>query len=204
MSFVVNIGYFDDSRRNKRPHWNNQNPANGVFLYGVEHETEGARMTLDDVQDGISNTLMLSENTLVPNWTWTDSRSVFPNRTSFDTRTVEYIMRNATGKEKVHYGFCWHEPNDLQSEQGRRRRINSKYSTGGTPPFDDAYVAHDYARPSSFHPGGVNVIFCDNHLRFLSDSIDYHVYKQLMTSAHKNSDVRIESDFGYALNDDDY
>ena len=39
----------------------------------------------------------------------------------------------------------------------------------------------DYARPSSNHPGGVNACFCDGHLQFISNSIDYEVYKQLMS-----------------------
>ena len=38
-----------------------------------------------------------------------------------------------------------------------------------------------YARPSSRHGGGVVVIFCDGHGRFLSEDIDYRVYQHLMT-----------------------
>ena len=34
---------------------------------------------------------------------------------------------------------------------------------------------------SSNHRGGVNVMFCDNHGRFIRDSISYHVYTLLMT-----------------------
>ena len=37
------------------------------------------------------------------------------------------------------------------------------------------------ARPSSSHPGGVNVLFCDNHHRFINEEIAYNVYTQLMT-----------------------
>jgi prepilin-type N-terminal cleavage/methylation domain-containing protein/prepilin-type processing-associated H-X9-DG protein len=38
-----------------------------------------------------------------------------------------------------------------------------------------------YARPSSRHPGGVIATFCDGHLQFLGDDIDYQVYQHLMT-----------------------
>jgi prepilin-type processing-associated H-X9-DG protein len=41
------------------------------------------------------------------------------------------------------------------------------------------------AFPSSNHPGGVNVVFCDGHNQFLRDTIAPSVYSQLMTSRMK-------------------
>jgi prepilin-type processing-associated H-X9-DG protein len=41
-------------------------------------------------------------------------------------------------------------------------------------------VAH--ARPSSLHPGGFQVVFCDGHTQFVSESIAYDVYCRLMSS----------------------
>jgi len=43
-------------------------------------------------------------------------------------------------------------------------------------------------RPSSFHSGGVNAVFCDTHVIFLKENLDYRVYVQLMTPDGKNSD----------------
>jgi prepilin-type N-terminal cleavage/methylation domain-containing protein/prepilin-type processing-associated H-X9-DG protein len=37
------------------------------------------------------------------------------------------------------------------------------------------------ARPSSQHPSGVNMMFCDAHIRFISQDIDYQVYGLLMS-----------------------
>lgn len=37
------------------------------------------------------------------------------------------------------------------------------------------------ARPTSKHPTGVNVAFCDGHTRFVSEDIDYGVWCLLMT-----------------------
>jgi prepilin-type N-terminal cleavage/methylation domain-containing protein/prepilin-type processing-associated H-X9-DG protein len=39
-----------------------------------------------------------------------------------------------------------------------------------------------YARPASRHTGGFNMSFWDGSARFVSDSIDYHVYARLMSS----------------------
>src|SRR5881396_2632595 len=39
----------------------------------------------------------------------------------------------------------------------------------------------DRARPSSNHPGGVNVAFCDGHAQFVRQDMDYRVYVALMT-----------------------
>jgi prepilin-type processing-associated H-X9-DG protein len=38
-----------------------------------------------------------------------------------------------------------------------------------------------YARPSSNHARGAVAAFCDGHLRFLSEEIDYAIYQHLMT-----------------------
>lgn len=39
-----------------------------------------------------------------------------------------------------------------------------------------------YARPSSNHPGGVNVTFCDGRVEFIEQGIDYKVWRQMMVS----------------------
>jgi hypothetical protein len=38
-----------------------------------------------------------------------------------------------------------------------------------------------YARPSAYHPGGVNAMCCGSNARFIREEIDYKVYTQLMT-----------------------
>jgi prepilin-type N-terminal cleavage/methylation domain-containing protein/prepilin-type processing-associated H-X9-DG protein len=44
-----------------------------------------------------------------------------------------------------------------------------------------------FARPSSQHTGGVNVIYCDGHGAFLSQEIDWTVYKRLLTPSDENA-----------------
>lgn len=47
----------------------------------------------------------------------------------------------------------------------------------------------EYARPSSYHSGGVNVAFCDTHVLTLRDDIDYGTFAQLMTPYGLGSDM---------------
>jgi prepilin-type processing-associated H-X9-DG protein len=51
-----------------------------------------------------------------------------------------------------------------------------------TPPA----TVNSCIRPSSYHPGGVNVTFCDGHTRFISQDIQYSVYCLLMTPDGQN------------------
>ena len=50
----------------------------------------------------------------------------------------------------------------------------------GTGAGDGSYR---FARPSSHHPGGVNAAYCDGRVEFLAETIDYLVYRRLMTSS---------------------
>jgi prepilin-type processing-associated H-X9-DG protein len=59
-----------------------------------------------------------------------------------------------------------------------------------TGTIGDLYVAQPelaeaYARPSSQHPTGFHIAFCDGHSRFASETMDYTVYARIMTSNGK-------------------
>ena len=60
-------------------------------------------------------------------------------------------------------GFAW----ENLSDNGSNLPINA----------DSATVP----QPASNHPGGVVATFCDGHVQFLADSIEYWVYVHLMT-----------------------
>jgi prepilin-type N-terminal cleavage/methylation domain-containing protein/prepilin-type processing-associated H-X9-DG protein len=55
--------------------------------------------------------------------------------------------------------------------------LNSKVINSGTLAAVGAQ-----GMPSANHPGGVVAVFCDGHLKFLSDALAPHVYAQLLTS----------------------
>ncbi len=48
-------------------------------------------------------------------------------------------------------------------------------------------TSHWAARPASFHPGGVNVIFAGGNATFISETINYRVFQQLCTTNDKRS-----------------
>ncbi len=112
--------------------------------------------------DGTSNTIMLAENlnTLMTGTTgdvnWAAVRSVnnFGSPQNGEWRT----------------GLVWF-PQDPPPIG-----LNRDTETAGVLNF-----GLNYARPSSRHPGGFNVAFCDGSVRFLSDEVAYRVYALLMT-----------------------
>jgi prepilin-type processing-associated H-X9-DG protein len=48
---------------------------------------------------------------------------------------------------------------------------------------------YQYARPSSRHPQGVNVLFCDGHSRFLQQELDYGIFCLIMTPNGQQSNT---------------
>ena len=67
-------------------------------------------------------------------------------------------------------------PPNVQSLSGTS--IGAVYAT-------DPALAIVYARPSSQHPTGFCVVFCDAHTKFVSETMDIRVYAQVMTSNGK-------------------
>lgn len=140
--------------------------SNDRAIAGVFHnhssaviESRRVRCSVDDIHDGTSNTLLFSEN-----------RQAFGG----------WVPRNASNERvmprEVEIGFLWTNTMNTSvdcSSGGEILQINK---------CDDLVPgAQRFARPSSQHPGGVNVVFADKHARFLRESIDWTVYKHLMT-----------------------
>jgi prepilin-type N-terminal cleavage/methylation domain-containing protein/prepilin-type processing-associated H-X9-DG protein len=73
--------------------------------------------------------------------------------------------------------FVWHTSDPPPTDA----KINQNKTT--------AAVSINSARPSSFHSGGVNVAFCDTHVLFLKEEVDYKVYAQLMTPNYRESSM---------------
>jgi prepilin-type N-terminal cleavage/methylation domain-containing protein len=118
-------------------------------------------------------------------------------------------------------GFVWDSQVVDQTTPPDPRKINGDKnrklaaSTATPTPYPPTTVATEYyyVRPSSSHPGGVNVAMCSGQTTFLRDDIDYWVYEQLMTPDGKHSDICAPNSSGtyltplnaaYILNESDY
>lgn len=59
-----------------------------------------------------------------------------------------------------------------------------------------------YARPSSNHPGGVVVTFCDGHDQFMSEAVDYTIFQRLMAPDDKAAGLPVPEPFDRVPNGD--
>lgn len=109
--------------------------------------------------------------------------------------------RNWNDMTERYTTFLWFDEYDPSDVAKQHMAINIGLADGGDSALDDTW-----ARPSSNHPSIVNVAFLDNHVRTISDQIDYVVYAQLMTpngriAVGDNIAAKVRA---YQLDDKDY
>ena len=205
MSYVVNAGMVNILSGSFS--YIDQNPAHGVFHNQYDWQgynipppkTFRATRTgvkIMDANDGASMTLMLSENNFADSW-------------------LGELWKNASGTDnlpspipKQYSGFCWYRDNDDFNDADMEVSfgINQENPSISEIP---GYVPEEYARPFSSHPGGVNATFCDGRVVFLSETIQYGVYRQLMTpnsvfDPNDETGLHVNNPESYILNDADY
>lgn len=103
-----------------------------------------------------------------------NSSRVFDGTSTTMAVSENIQARNWIDQEEQFAGFVWHDDYDGSQTQ---MVINGEVDLGG-----DQAADINWARPSSNHPGIVNVFYLDNHGATLNEKIDYVVYAQLMTS----------------------
>jgi prepilin-type processing-associated H-X9-DG protein len=117
--------------------------------------------------DGLSTTLLLAENVDAGRW------AGGPNADLSEDLPLERWV-----------GFTWHEgdgkPGDAAA-QVPTQSLGINVHVGESHNTTPQSAALGFARPSSYHAGGVNVAFCDGRVRFISQDISYGVYQALMT-----------------------
>jgi len=207
--------------------YDNALAANGVFHNHYDPIATGDYNTPKDIpktriglnylgtRDGGSSTLMVSENVLLTSWdvvTGTNTQYSFPlSAPSLSSYPRSSPLSNPypnAQTEKQYVAFCWYKdslPADPQTyvpptyssdSASKMHFINGDRDAT----FNPGEIPVDYARPSSFHPGGVIVTYCDGSVSYLAEDIDYHVYRQLMTCDSNSKNNR----GNYILNDADY
>jgi prepilin-type processing-associated H-X9-DG protein len=190
LSYVVNCGMKDWTGSATVPRdWQ----ENGVFF---DRFTGDKRVAVDEAGqipivtmsnafiargDGLQNTMLLTENVDAGNYMDADEARV----------GVLWCPKGTVDLSK--------DPPNL-SPPDENMRINHGRGTAR-----GAADVAAFARPSSNHPGGVNMVFCDGHVKFVSDQIDYWVYCSLMSTngsrvRETGSDVIVPG-FGPVLGD---
>ena len=189
-----------------------EKPANGMFFNRFDIPPKNNPKfiqlvsSLDKIPDGASNTLMISENVAAFQYTYLNNTDV-PKQYSFASNA------------ECATGFVWDAKNVASHVTPTdARKIN------GVNPGDKKFnyqidqtnfgsaPSYYYARPSSYHTGGVNVAMCGGEVFFMRDDIDYWVYEQLMTPDGKHSDMppgfgqtsNATDNINYVLQDSDY
>lgn len=125
----------------------------------IVHTPNKRKIQHADVSDGISHTIAYSENLQAGPWDY-----------------VEYsvICQEIFDSARYVHGLVWHlTVNPTAAINGRKHEASSGATAG---------------RPSSMHGSFVNVVFLDASLKTISESIDYQVYRALMTTHGKRSD----------------
>jgi prepilin-type N-terminal cleavage/methylation domain-containing protein/prepilin-type processing-associated H-X9-DG protein len=199
LSYVANAGY-GGTVQDDGTHVAVDSIYDGVFLDrfndpSLPYDDRKPNLHKDTISDGTQFTLLFSENmheTRQPGAkggilvnranTWTaiegiDGAAWYVDDPTNPTGPAETISA------KRYTVFVWHDVLD----PGNWRGINGdKFNAY----VDNDVPGNNAARPGSFHPGGVNVVFAGGNARFLSEAIDYRVYQQLCTTYDKKSRLK--------------
>jgi len=196
LAYVGNAGWaFSDTGtfgRNASPTDKAEHGANGIFFDNNKNKnlSGGAadgrepdpkiQMSLAQVVDGTTKTLMLSENLHSMYWCYEPKSSTSGGYVQDDSSKLL--------DTKHLFGFVW------KNHPSADERINGdKNYDKKTPPANQAAFAdlayEGYGYPSSNHPGGVNVAFCGGTIRMMAEAVDPVVYGQIMTSNARKSNL---------------
>jgi prepilin-type N-terminal cleavage/methylation domain-containing protein/prepilin-type processing-associated H-X9-DG protein len=186
LAYVGNAGWaFSDHPSADQ---NTEFAANGIFFDLNKNENIGPKdgregmqaiqMSMTQIVDGTTKTLMLSENLHTFFWTYGLDN---------DNSNIE--------DGKLLFGFIWKQPlNVKEIDRINGDKFYDKLPSGPPATMEtfggtkSAYQTYEsYAYPSSRHPGGVNVAFAGGQVEFLRETIEPLVYAQLMTSNSKRS-----------------
>lgn len=200
MSYVANVGMYVANRDptvTPQPAYR----ANGVFQNAEEKRTAPGNagiilpsitLKLSGVTDGAAQTVAFSENI---------QAVTYGLPAAYDPATLADEERF-----RLAAGFQWYPLTTVPAATDPRP-INHPTVAGPTnfknpmlatdpdmsPSTSPPFPGQEFARPSSFHAGGVNMGFVDGHVQFIPASISYTVYMQLMTPDGMKSNMPVIS-----------
>ena len=189
LNYVVNCG-IEDGTQTEYPRGSgimrNEGPMHGMFFdrTGRDPMIPMMTMTTDNIPDGAPQTLMLSENIQATEWA--------PPVYQLGSGILVWTGLDPSNydRREAHIGMVWTpNPGPCRAINRCRDAEVKWYDSPGVPttptptlmpPYDTTTTFIEVARPSSFHPDGVVVTYCDFHQEILFDDIDYHLFRQKM------------------------
>jgi prepilin-type N-terminal cleavage/methylation domain-containing protein/prepilin-type processing-associated H-X9-DG protein len=197
LSYVANAGYAGRVSPAAISTWRKGSTPN-TMIYSNWHLTsssDGGRETglfwvdgrpvrLNEVtiKDGTSNVLMLTENRFATNWSdpiW----AMYPPNTIPDRTTLPAVSGVIftvsddgirLGEEPTIYDPV--TPTKLTIHQTKLEHYSINWGIRKKVTLDGLWPA-----PNSHHAGGVNALFADGHVDFLSETMDERVYAMMIT-----------------------
>jgi prepilin-type N-terminal cleavage/methylation domain-containing protein/prepilin-type processing-associated H-X9-DG protein len=190
LSYVANCGTVKDASGNlPSAPFKAENLADGIFFNLYKDPTKplrsqgqvrvGAEFIAQ--HDGTSITLLLAENLEAENWGSDVGGTRFTTGNLAKNDAIDTRI-------KLYTGFVnFYDPAQYDPSPPTPTSMTMRFNGRPTEPPRPAN-SFIWARPSSGHSGGVNVVLADgNTVKFLDDGIDYVVYRQLMTTKHKDA-----------------
>jgi prepilin-type processing-associated H-X9-DG protein len=168
LSYSANTGAWDLDDSGKFLRATSKAPAgdvaaNGVMFNVAQLGKKAPKTRISGIKDGANMTILLTENI---------------NKT-YDPESGAPACTWLYGTEQ-HLGVVWVVDDTPQPGNGLDQQEGINRNAFDLVAFDPAWPR--FARPSSGHSGGVNTAFCDSHVKFLPETIDYIVYQQLLTT----------------------
>ncbi len=174
LSYAANCGISDErttdlpayvgvggSKTYDQPGWGlfyDHDDTGSAAPYGLPG-SKVVKIGIDEIADGATQTILLSENLDAGNWN-SDRLSTPPAGPVVDQAKVGILW--------------WSAESTLPWAAVVPREVMINSENPSMPPYK--------ARPSSNHPGGVNAVFADSHSQFISDQVDYDVFRDQMIS----------------------
>jgi prepilin-type N-terminal cleavage/methylation domain-containing protein/prepilin-type processing-associated H-X9-DG protein len=194
LNYVANAGWALNDTTRSGPTQNVENLANGVFMDLSQNPnacgsaTDGRETALRQQgslsylssNDGTSKTILFTENLNAQFWVYGNNSGLFVESAGKPSQFAD---------SKGFFGFVWHNNIDTCLSGGvNLARINADKTGAGVT--DMAQLSNGcFAYPSSNHPSGVNMCFGDGRVDYIADTIDPTIYRQLMTSNSRKSNL---------------
>ncbi|MCO8124396.1 DUF1559 domain-containing protein [Stieleria sp. TO1_6] len=201
--------------------YQSENKNNGLFQLGYSgppasnffYRAQTPKMTLEDIDDGSSQTALFAENVQAYSWhrpgflngddlqlAGTDTELAWDNPWSGNGSVS---IRQAYLRSKFTTGMVWHFEDDKPAELLNLTPaivappVSAIHKINGGATADDNILTiemdemncADLARPSSVHPASANMTFADGSVRSLSENVDYRVLQAVITPHGRKSDV---------------